>query len=180
MKNLSKRFFMGSIIASSVGGLLAIVALFLVATSGGHVDVEESLWALIPGGLLGVYGSIVWLVLLHRAWAAIQDGHARTTPSRAVGFLFIPVFNLYWAFQAFLGFAKDFNSYVERHSLRADPLPIGLFGAYCLLLVVGALPLPGFFMFLPWAVVACLQPLLANKICNAVNVAIDAKRSENP
>src|SRR4030042_907761 len=85
--------------------------------------------------------------ILRRAWAAIQDGHARTTPNRAIGFLFVPLFNLYWVFVALHGFALDYNAFVTRHRIRARQLSEVSFRAYCAftvlatgLAIVGFLP----------------------------------------
>ncbi len=46
-------------------------------------------------------GVIAKCTLVYRMWAQIQSGHPRTTPACAVGFLFIPLFNLYWIFVAY-------------------------------------------------------------------------------
>ena len=54
----------------------------------------------------------------HAAWRTIQDPHARTTPAKAVGLMFIPVFNLYWAFVLIWGFAKDCNAFCRRYDLE--------------------------------------------------------------
>jgi hypothetical protein len=64
---------------------------------------------------------ITYLVLLYKAWSAINDGQARTTPGAAVGFLFIPLFNLYWMFQAVWGWAQDYNKYIARHNVAGAP-----------------------------------------------------------
>lgn len=58
---------------------------------------------------------VLYFILMYRFWQIIQDGFARTTPGKAVGFLFIPVFNFYWYFVAYLGLAKDQNKYITRH-----------------------------------------------------------------
>jgi len=54
-------------------------------------------------------------ILIYRFWQIIQDGFARTTPGKAVGFLLIPVFNIYWYFVAYVGLAKDQNKFIARH-----------------------------------------------------------------
>src|SRR5687767_6774080 len=72
----------------------------------------------IPAYLIMFVVMFLWFHLYYRAWKAIQDGHARTTPGKAVGFLLIPLFNLYWMFPALWGFSKDYNAYIERHSIN--------------------------------------------------------------
>ena len=59
--------------------------------------------------------AVLQFILLYRFWQIEQDGYAATTPGRAVGFLFIPFFNIYWFFRAFLGLAIDQNRYIARH-----------------------------------------------------------------
>ena len=112
---LSKSFYVGSIIGGSVlGGIM----------------VGMQVWF---GYLLSVYSIVISLVLLYKVWAAIQDGHARTTPGKAVGYMFIPFFQLYWLFQAYWGYAKDYNSYISRHGISTSRLSEGLFLYYCIL-----------------------------------------------
>lgn len=81
--------------------------------------------------LTGLYAAeiVAMCFFWHRAWRSIQDGRARTTPGKAVGFMFIPVFNLYWAFVLLAGFAKDYNAFCRRHHItgRPEPLPEGYF-----------------------------------------------------
>ena len=84
-------------------------------------------------------GIILWLValvlhftLLARFWAVIQDGpgEARTTPGKAVGFMLIPLFNLYWVFQAYSGLAADMKNYGRRRGIPVqDSEGIALVGS---------------------------------------------------
>ena len=60
-------------------------------------------------------GAVLQYILTYRFWQVIQDGQQRTTPGRAVGFLFIPLFNLYWFFVAYVGLSIDINRYIFRH-----------------------------------------------------------------
>jgi hypothetical protein len=56
--------------------------------------------------LTGVLGMVVFSVMAiiyssilhHRCWNALPERFRFTTPGKAVGFLFIPFFNFYWAF----------------------------------------------------------------------------------
>jgi len=164
---MSKGFYVGSIAGGvGLGFLVVVITVVLMLALGGNISEDEAALAIVPAALLMFYGAVVMLVLWYKAWAAIQDGHARTTPGKAVGFLFIPLFNLYWIFQAFHGFAKDYNSYVDRHSLSVPKLSEGMFLAYCILALAGIVPFLG-----PLFSVAALVVMivLSGKVCDAVN-----------
>ena len=132
-----------------------------------------------PAGLaiVELFGAIVNLVLWYKMWAAIRDGYARTTPGKAIGFLFIPVYNLYWFFQAIAGFPEDYNRFLQRHAIRARPLPKGLFLAYCILTLVGSIPVVGtIFLLANYAVML----VMISKICDAVNAVALSPRQLPP
>lgn len=61
---------------------------------------------------------VLSLVLLYKYWEIIQDGYASTSPAKAVGFLFIPVFNIYWTFRTYWHLSKDLNRY--QHALPPE------------------------------------------------------------
>jgi hypothetical protein len=92
-------------------------------------------------------------VFLYKMWAAIQDGQARTTPGKAIGLLFIPLFNYYWIFQVLPGYATDYNKFVERHRINAPRLSQGL--------ILAAMFVPGINLILWWIVIG--------RICEGVN-----------
>ncbi len=71
------------------------------------------LLAVVSGLLAVVFG----LRILHKLWSLIPNHKARTTPGKAVGFLFIPFFNLYWNFVAIYGLAKALNTETGRRSV---------------------------------------------------------------
>jgi len=58
--------------------------------------------------------SISACMLLYQLWKLIPANIARTTPGKAVGFCFIPVFNIYWVFVAFNGLGKDMNKILQQ------------------------------------------------------------------
>jgi hypothetical protein len=108
---LSKSFFFGSYTAAiavtlplSIGPLIA---------GKGNIE-KEYLPLSIMGGLFGFYAFVVFSVLIYKMWKAIPAANARTTPEKAIGFLFIPVFNLYWWFPALYGWSQDWNRYAEK------------------------------------------------------------------
>jgi eukaryotic-like serine/threonine-protein kinase len=76
--------------------------------------------------------NIVLLRVLYKAWAALPANYARTTPGQAVGFMFVPFYNLYWIWNAYVGFAKDFNGYVKQVDPVTVPQPDGFYIAFCI------------------------------------------------
>jgi len=165
---LSKGFFLGSIL----GGFVLFVIMYfgglglIVATDGPLPGVP----IMLLGFLAMIYSTVIMCILVYKMWKAIQDGHERTTPGKAVGFLFIPFFNLYWIFQAFWGFSVDYNAFIERHSITANKLPVGLFLTYAILSAASAVPYLG---ILPGMAAFVILMILVVMICNAVNVLPD-------
>jgi serine/threonine protein kinase len=76
--------------------------------------------------------NIVLLRVLYLAWAALPTSYARTTPGRAVGFMFVPFYNFYWVFNAYVGFAKDSNRYTKQVDPTTPPQPEGFYIAFCI------------------------------------------------
>lgn len=129
MRKVSTEFYAGSWI---IGGLLTIVLFVLSYTTESRSDAGMyRALAMIPI----LYTAIVMFVLLYKAWASIQDQYTRITPGKAIGFLFIPLFNYYWAFQAYWGLAKEHNLYLKRHNLNLPELNEGFYLAYSIVLI---------------------------------------------
>jgi hypothetical protein len=139
-------------IVVAAGGLLLGVLL----TLWGSVDskVDELLyfsWLPLVPALIALY------VMVYKMWAAIQDGHARMTPGKAVGFLFIPLFNIYWFYHVYYGWAKDYNTYVARHALNVPKVSEGTFLTYVI---------SSYFCF-PVSIVMLF--IVIKAVCNSVN-----------
>lgn len=138
VKPMNRMFFLLSV---AVPGALS-QALIIPALLSLRRDPHDLLAMppLLLGQLLLLYVAAVTAVMWFRAWRAIQDGHARASAAKAVGFLFIPFFNLYWVFEAFWGFAKDCNALFRRHRVSANRLPEWLFLLSCIL-TLASLPI---------------------------------------
>jgi hypothetical protein len=124
-KRLSTAFYISSLLgALFVAGLLrwfdASIREEDIATYG----FEAPLWLVV------LYAVVVVCVFWYKSWASIQDGHASTSPWKAVVLMFIPLFNVYWFVYTFVGFAEDYNAFIERHMIKTKPLPTRLFLVY--------------------------------------------------
>lgn len=126
-----------------VGGLLTAWG----ATDSKVTELLMFSWIPMLAGSMAVY------VFIYRSWKAINDGQARTTPGKAVGFLFIPLFNIYWMFNIFFGWVTDYNKYIQRYGIQAQPLSQGLWWAALILNVVFA-PV-GLILYVYLIVVVC-------------------------
>ena len=198
---LSKNFFWGSYIGIAIPILILqlISTIFIVKywNFNGLIHGLENtdtteitqmpLWLSILGSLnslLQIYLTVVICIFIYRAWKSIQDGHARTSAGKALGFLFIPIFNYYWIFKAVWGFAIDFNKYVHRHNVNSVPrLPERLFLAFCIVYIIcvvlgfilgliGLLFGYTLYFYIVWVLAAAyyiIGAVIINKVCDGVN-----------
>ena len=94
-------------------------------------------------GVIGLgVGAACFFVLLYRAWVMIQDGRW-PTPGRAVGFLFLPLFNIYWTFLAIWGLAWGLQRLIRRCELDAPSPSQPLACALSVYNVVSYIPVAG-------------------------------------
>jgi hypothetical protein len=90
-----------------------------------------------------------------------------STPGKAIGFCFIPFFNLYWIFIAFSQWAKDYNKFIRHGNISgAQPVGEGLFLTFCILAVCGVIPYIGTLFSLPNLVIG---PICVAQMCGAAN-----------
>jgi len=124
------------------GYIASVVLLFVVAVAigvqaglQGKANSEAELQQFMQGWLatlgflfiliviVSVLALVFSLILLYRYWAVMQPYTKRTTPGKAVGFLFIPIFNFYWIFVAYYGLAKDIDGYLNANRGSTAPRP---------------------------------------------------------
>ncbi len=95
--------------------------------------------ALIPLWLL-LTANIYWLFWLHKTYKEIR-AHTPTatdiTPGKAVGFLFIPFFNLYWFLRVAIDMPRAIRRMQQDDSLGDPPLNTGLITGLLIAGIVG-------------------------------------------
>lgn len=124
--------------AKLVFGIVQVVSLVLGLTlliaglsAGGH-DGEPL--AIFGGLLLAVFyvalivAAIVNFVWLYKFWTWIPPEHRHTnlwkkyiSPGQAVGFMFIPYFNIYWMFVLYLGIADAMERMRVAYPMQRGP-----------------------------------------------------------
>jgi predicted Zn finger-like uncharacterized protein len=176
-----------------IAGILGALGLMLAVQKGE----KSTLIAVFAAADIFLICSVaIEYLLFYKMWAAIRDSQTSITPAKAVGFLFIPVFNIYWALLMVTGFAEDYNSFILRRAIKARSLPISLYLIYAFAFMLSetvlTMPMMCIFAFLGlisrafdgypaafWALLAFLSAsgiahfityiLFAFKTCNAIN-----------
>lgn len=97
-------------IAYGIGFILFIF--FIIITTGpyGHNDVEIFLGlACLSLILLDIPAIILYSIWFFRTWKAVPSEFRGCSPGRAVGLLFVPIFNFYWIFRAIPGLSRSID-----------------------------------------------------------------------
>jgi hypothetical protein len=141
-----------------------VVAAAKAASAGGAGDLSGAGQAgaggflIFVGWAVMIFSSILMYINIYRAWFCLQAGGPQTTPGKAVGFLFIPLFNIYWLFVAINGLPKDWNRIVSSYEdLKAAPR---LSETTFLLFCIGA--------FFPPLALIMIFPMMS-QMCKGIN-----------
>lgn len=96
----------------------------------GNNDLFTWFWISLIGILLAGIGiipaTVLFFILIHKAWTAVQREGIRATPDQAVAYSFIPGWNFYWYFPAFRGLAKELNDKVDALGLPVQKINLDL------------------------------------------------------
>ncbi|MFA7485305.1 MAG: zinc-ribbon domain-containing protein [Phycisphaerae bacterium] len=133
-EKLSKILFVyGWAVLRAVAGILGLLGLMLILKRSSN---SVLIMTFAAANIFMISSIVIEMMLFYKMWSVIQDGSASITPGKAVGFLFIPVFNLYWALLMLTGFPEDYNAFIKQRSGRNKELPPILFMIYSFLFVI--------------------------------------------
>lgn len=139
-----------ALIAQVVKIPLIIMAGFLMMSATRSLNQSQAgmalaLWA--TGIAVHIAGTVLSAILHYQCWKALPAGYRSTSPGKAVGFLFIPLFNFYWAFKSYPGLATGFAKYAEANNIQQiknqKGLAIGYAVAAVIMLILYLRPLLG-------------------------------------
>ena len=107
--------------------------------------------------------TVFWCILLYRHWLLLQGHGARTTPGKAVGFGFIPLFGFYWWFVAYAGLATDNKRYLSELGITSVRMSYGLAVTDCILSIllctIGLIPVVGAVLTVPCMIIGFILAL---------------------
>ena len=121
---------------------------------------DSTMWNVLAW-LAAIPAAVFGSLILHRGWKSVQDGAAKETPGRAVGFCFIPFFNLYWNFVAHVGLMKEFNRLAELRGRPDQKVTEGFALTGCILsatICLGLLAAPFSVVFI-WQTIGAVKDL---------------------
>ena len=98
--------------------------------------------------------TVLEVIMLYYFWKFLPVGETEITPGKAIGFLFIPFFNWYWAFVAYWRLSQHY----ERYGLASSGVVLGLLMP--ILICVGA-------------VISITHTITQNEIALILNYAIN-------
>jgi len=133
----------GKLIGLFIGAVGFIIIGFMVASSPEDNLVTAGTGIAIIGYIMLLIFSVLPYIYLYKAWKCLQPGGATITPGKAVGFLFIPLFNYYWIFVAMGGLPRQWNEIMDRYENTQDAPRLSIGAFVCLLLLPGV----GFFIW---------------------------------
>ena len=103
-------------------------------------------------GVLQVCAFAFLTVIVRRGWASIDGGSIGMSPGKAQGFLWIPFFNFYWVFPAFVSLATQTNAKADAENIPEAKITRGFGLVIAILFCVTALTylLSGHHPLLAW------------------------------
>ena len=173
---MSKKKYLGIYAASFALCLLTTIALGAGVVFGWIQASDEA--AIYSAVRIGIYAALQFVIvhavynclLLRRMWCAIQDGQTLVTARQAIGFLFIPIFNIFWIFRAWASFPTEYNNYIDRYALPVEPLAGKWFVAYPVLILLAAI------LYVPLFALPFGFVVVASNACDAVSRLDEAVR----
>ncbi|MBI4851497.1 MAG: DUF4328 domain-containing protein [Acidobacteria bacterium] len=136
---------------------LPVYILFMALTLDGRLsggDEEVLAVTFVLTILMAIPTGILFLIWLYKTWEAVPERYRSTSPGKALGFLFIPFFNMYWIFRAFPGLSKS----IEKAHRAINPSSAGSGGFVvgmiaCVINFIPFLNILSFIPFMIWVLV---------------------------
>jgi hypothetical protein len=105
--------YLVSYVLAAIGTDTSLFLAGKLETADNWNDVIRSNKLAVGFSIAGFISIFIWIIsfckITYILWACIPENIRRCTPSQAVGFCFVPFFNFYWWFVAFIGLALDIN-----------------------------------------------------------------------
>lgn len=177
---MNKRLYIWLYAGPIVGGIVILILSVLIELSttqtSGQVSPVISVFRVIGIILLLfwlIIHTIFYFLLIAKMWGAIQDGETEISVGKAIGFLFIPFFNIYWMFKVWGGYPSEYNAYIARNNLNVPELSSGVFITVPIVILLTSFYIG--LLGLPFVMIAAIM-----KVSDALNELENAPSTDNP
>ncbi|MBN1808170.1 MAG: DUF4328 domain-containing protein [Planctomycetes bacterium] len=138
-----------------VANLFAFLMVIAVIASGRHLSNDEAVvvgLATMAWMMAGIAALIVYLIWMYKTWDAVPEQYrGGTSPGKAIGFLFIPFYNLYWIFRAVAGLSKSIQrALLAQNPQSTDGAGFGIGLAACIMSVIPYVNMLAFILLVIW------------------------------
>jgi hypothetical protein len=158
------------IVLSSLGFIGGIVTLLVFLEAGRSVSNSEMEVIMIVAGITMLFvipTVIIYMIWLYQCWDSIPEQYRSASPGQAVGFLFIPFFNLYWIFRAVPGLSASIGRAMQAHDPKNVGAPsFGMGVTACVLALIPYVNMISWPFFLTWV---CQANAARNRMLLAAN-----------
>ena len=113
--------------AGAVFGVLVLGLFWIVVAANGGDKV------LIAITILAIAANFPVLWILHRGWSSLSRSLKKNSPGRNVWPLLIPLFNLYWCWESFVGFARCYKAALKHFAPEERPVSDAFYKVFVLL-----------------------------------------------
>ena len=165
-------YYRGFII-SIVASIIAIPLLIGTIIAG---IAFQSAYIFIVVGILCLLFFALWIfmlvcqfALIYKLWSVIPPERAKTTPGMAIGFMFIPLFNIYWIFIVYYVLSQNMNDVLQsqgRPRSVNETIPL----VYCITVVASCMAYIG---ILPAMVSLVFYFLMFNELIQGVKTILN-------
>ncbi len=143
MPAINKNMYLGLIFGGPVVFLILLFLGVLLSMAGNDSLAMAAMGIICFAYIPAIVGIVFTMMLVYKLWDSIQDGTARTTPGKGVGFLFIPFYNFYWVFVAYWGWAQDYNNYIREKNIQGPQINETMVLIICILMICSIIPYLG-------------------------------------
>jgi hypothetical protein len=112
---------------------VAVSIIIKVVGLGGDEDTSSSI---ALAGLPLIVLAVVFMSILHyKCWSALPERFRFTSPGKAVGYIFIPFYNFYWAFVTWPKMAEGLMQWQKSAGVVPNPNVSGLAITYAIIFI---------------------------------------------
>jgi hypothetical protein len=94
----------------------------------------------VLGGLMLFVSAIIFFAWIWNLWASLPESHRKHSPAKATLLLLIPLWNIYWIFEAVWGWTKSYNAFLQEENVNLQQASEGIALSIPILMLTSVIP----------------------------------------